>query len=180
MSKKPITPKQKAELIASFIGDNFIEAARYLREVQDETPELFATVVKYTGIGMRKAYYLAEIDRRFRKLGVDRNRLRRIGWTKVQIIGRHINKTNLEDLLSLAEKHTAYELNALMRGGAAAPRHPLRRALLHSGAVRDVRKGGSGQRGSQERPRSVGQGRGASQGACEIAVGFPVWSGAVA
>ena len=93
MNKKPITPKQKAELIASFIGDNFIEAARYLREVQDEAPELFATVVKHTGIGMRKAYYLAEIDRRFRKLGVDRNRLRKIGWTKVQIIGRHINKT---------------------------------------------------------------------------------------
>jgi len=121
MNKKPITPKQKAELIASFIGDNFIEAARYLREVQDEAPELFATVVKHTGIGMRKAYYLAEIDRRFRKLGVDRNRLRKIGWTKVQIIGRHINKTNLEELLSLAEKHTAYELNALMRGEQSHP-----------------------------------------------------------
>ena len=121
MNKKSITPKQKAELIASFIGDNFIEAARHLREVQDETPELFAMVVKHTGIGMRKAYYLAEIDRRFRKLGVDRNRLRKIGWTKVQIIGRHINKTNLEDLLSLAEKHTAYELNALMRGEQPHP-----------------------------------------------------------
>lgn len=116
MSKTPLSPKQKAELIASFIGDNFIEAARYLREVQDEKPELFATVVKYTGIGMRKAYYLAEIDRRFRKLGVDRTRLRKIGWTKVQMIGRHINMTNLEDLLSLAENHTAYELNALLRG----------------------------------------------------------------
>lgn len=121
MNKKSITPKQKAELIASFIGDNFIEAARHLREVQDETPELFAMVVKHTGIGMRKAYYLAEIDRRFRKLGVDRNRLRKIGWTKVQIIGRHINKTNLEELLSLAEKHTAYELNALMRGEEPHP-----------------------------------------------------------
>ena len=70
---------------------------------------------------MRKAYYLAEIDRRFRKLGVDRTRLRKIGWTKVQMIGRHVNNTNLDNLLLLAEKHAAYELNALLRGEQPHP-----------------------------------------------------------
>lgn len=128
MKKKSFTPEQRAEIIAAFIGANFIEAARYLRDAQEETPELFEEVVKLTGIGMRKAYYLAEIDRRFRKLGVDRNRLRAIGWTKLQIIGRHIDKINLEELLSLAETHTAYELNSLMRGEQP---HPETRCVVH-------------------------------------------------
>src|SRR5690606_10289370 len=113
--------KKKAEHIALFIGDNFLYAARQLREVQDETPELFQTVVEYTGIGLRKAYYLVQIDRQFSKLGIERNRLGRVGWTKLQLIGPYISKANCEELLSLAEKHTAYELSMIMRGEEPHP-----------------------------------------------------------
>lgn len=38
------------------IGDHFLEAARYLREIQDEHPDDFVSVARKLKIGRRKAY----------------------------------------------------------------------------------------------------------------------------
>src|SRR3546814_21177958 len=82
MIDQPLYAQAKAAIIAEFIGDNFLEAARHFRQIQDNAPELFATVVELTGIGMRKAYYLEQIDRQFSTLAIDRMRLHHVGWTK--------------------------------------------------------------------------------------------------
>ncbi|WP_439544167.1 hypothetical protein [Hyphomicrobium sp.] len=109
-------PAQLAfEVAALEIGDNFMKAARYFREIQDTMPDKFSYLAKLTGIGLRKAYYLAGIDRKFRNLGIERSRLENIGWTKVRLISDYVNKGNWEELLQLAETSTARELTLKLR-----------------------------------------------------------------
>lgn len=77
--KAPKVPQSFVDLI----GDHFLEAARYLREIQDDHPDDFTSVAKELKIGIRKAYDLIRIDRSFDSLGVPIDRMRRIGWTKL-------------------------------------------------------------------------------------------------
>jgi hypothetical protein len=113
MSDKSLN--EKVEWAAHWTEDGFLLLAKRLREVQDKTPELFASVAGLCGIGLRKAFYLARIDRQFRTLGVDGNRLYAIGWSKLRLIGDCINGVNREQLLKLAETCTARELELKMR-----------------------------------------------------------------
>jgi hypothetical protein len=56
------------------------------------------------------------VSRIFDPLPVPRSRLRKIGWTKLQLIGKHVTPHNLEDLLTLAESVNSKELERQMRG----------------------------------------------------------------
>jgi hypothetical protein len=112
MSKPSYT---KAEMTAGPLGDNFIRIARHFRIIQEHTPERFAEVAKLVGISRRRAYYYAKVARVFD--GVDENRLCFIGWTKLKVIADHINNSNKDQLLDLAEDCTVRELEILMRNG---------------------------------------------------------------
>lgn len=113
-----ITLKEKAEISAELIGDSFLEAARQLREAQDVDPGLFREIAKHLGIGRRKAFALAQFDRRFHDLGVERDRLHRIGWTKLVVAAPYITADTVDDILDLAETCTAYALKRHLRGDA--------------------------------------------------------------
>jgi hypothetical protein len=121
MSIKNLTPQEHAAVIADFAGNNFLEAARHFREVQDEAPELFGFVAQLSGISLRRAYALAAIHRTFYSLGIDHDYLRGLGWSKLQVIGPYITKANADHLLDLAEHHTVYELTRLMRSEKLHP-----------------------------------------------------------
>lgn len=112
---------KKAEWAANWIGDGFLLAARRLREVQDETPHLFPAVAKFLNIGLRRAYYLARIDRTFRELEVDDSRLAAIGWTKLKLLAEYIDGKNCEFLLDMAEKSTVRELSLIVRHEVPLP-----------------------------------------------------------
>lgn len=109
------------QAFVDMLGDHFLEAAHYLREIQDENPDEFASVAKKLKIGSRKAYNLAQIDRSFRDLGVATDRLRHIGWTKLALLSSHVDTDNVEELLALAERCTAHELKMRLRGSAFDP-----------------------------------------------------------
>lgn len=51
----------------------------------------------------------------FDPLPIPRSRLRKIGWTKLQLIGKHVETDNLEELLTLAESVKAKELERRLR-----------------------------------------------------------------
>ena len=102
--------------LSSDVEDNFLELGRSLRQLLDRDPDLFQQVVKKGDLGRRKAYYLVEVSRAFDKAPVPRSRLRKIGWTKLQLIGKHVTPANLEDLLTLAESVNSKELERQMRG----------------------------------------------------------------
>ncbi len=110
------TVKGIAEAIATNTETHFLELAKELRWLQEVQPHVFVKVAKMAGLSRRKAYALARISRQIEGLGIKEERLRAIGWTKLQIIGRYLTKENAEYLLGLSEQDTVYELEARLRG----------------------------------------------------------------
>lgn len=146
MEEKSTTASPKAEFIADLIGDNFLRIAKGLQELQDEKPDIFLEVAGLAGLSERKAYALSRLARQFGDL--PEGRLYKIGWTKLQIIGRYLTDENRERLLELAGQHTAHDLEVILRGEepvedakvvrfylALSDHTRLRAALLKHGAV---------------------------------------------
>lgn len=106
----------KATDLAKDFDDNFLDLAKALRQLLDRDSEKFRDLWMKTNIGRRKAYYLVEVSRMFDPMGLSKPRLKKIGWTKLQIIGKHVTKDNVGEMLELAEQHTSKELEGLMRG----------------------------------------------------------------
>jgi hypothetical protein len=107
----------RALALSSDVEDKFLELGRALRQLLDRDPALFQQVVKKRGLGRRKAYYLVEVSRKFEPLPISRARLKKIGWTKLQIIGQHVTKDNVEELVGLAEQLKTKQLERKLRGG---------------------------------------------------------------
>ena len=103
-------------MLVSQIDEEFIELGSLLHNLQETAPEDFQALLSQPQLGKRKGYYLIEIDRAFADSGVPGKRLKRLGWTKLQIIARHVAPDNCEELLKLAETHTAKNLEKIMRG----------------------------------------------------------------
>jgi len=115
--KKP----SNAEVMAKFIGDNFIEKGKYFRLAQDYDPEEFAQIAKLGGVSLRCAYHFAKIDRAFGDLAIDQGRLLGIGWTKLAVIADHVSTSNYEQLLELAETSTVRELARIVQSKLPVP-----------------------------------------------------------
>ena len=105
----------RALALSSDVEDKFLELGRSLRQLLDQDPPLFQQVVK-KHLGRRKAYYLVEVSRKFEPLPISRPRLKKVGWTKLQIIGRHVTKDNVEELVTLAEQLKTKQLERKMQG----------------------------------------------------------------
>jgi hypothetical protein len=146
----------KALAMSEDVEDNFIELGRHLRQLQDRDLNLFQQIMQNTNLGRRKAYYLVEVSRIFDPLPIPRSRLRKIGWTKLQLIGKHIDASNLDKMLELAENNNSKELERILRGdkplgGKAhcvlmyfSPKqyHELEEVLIQHGATRSTGSGG--------------------------------------
>jgi hypothetical protein len=106
----------RAFLLIARFNDKFLELASLLHELQGKQPDDFKTLISIPQLGRRKGYYLVEIHRAFGDYKNVTSRLNKIGWTKLQIIARHVTPDNREALLTLAESHSAKNLEAIMRG----------------------------------------------------------------
>lgn len=113
-------PHFKGQATAEHLGWGFMRIAKQFREVQDYAPDQFVQIAALMGVSLRTAYYFAKIDRAFSSLNVDEGRLLVIGWTKLKIIADHINSSNSEQLLDLAETSTVRELKILVDEGVPA------------------------------------------------------------
>jgi hypothetical protein len=116
MSLKTEEMYEKALVLSADVEDNFLELGRALRRLLDRDPALFQQIVKKGKLGRRKAYYLVEVSRIYDPLPVPRARLRKIGWTKLQLMGKHVSLDNVEELLELAEQTNAKELERQLHG----------------------------------------------------------------
>ena len=81
----------------------------------------------------------------FDKAPVPRSRLRKIGWTKLQLIGKHVTASNLDDLLELAEARAPRSSNA--RCGEEGLGSALCRHVLQPETVRRIQRGFAHERG---------------------------------
>ena len=105
-----------ALLLISRLDDSFLELGSLLRQLQETSPHDFKALISTPQLRRRKGYYLVDIDRAFGGNEQLRPRLNKIGWTKLAMIAKHVTQDNREDLLQLAEAHTARNLQAIMRG----------------------------------------------------------------
>ena len=85
----------------------------------------------------------------FGDLNVDEKRLSRIGWTKVQIIAKHIDQDNCEELLTIAENSSAHDVALLMRGGEASQRHASGHSLPEGPPIQNLLSGDLAHGGSK-------------------------------
>jgi len=108
MSKTPNSPYP--DFAAQLKRGSFLKAAKFFRSLQDHAPSEFGPVARLVGVGKRKAYYLAQVDRVFSTLGVEDLRLEALGWTKLKVLADHIDQSNCAQLLELAETSTARQL----------------------------------------------------------------------
>ncbi|WP_333884437.1 hypothetical protein [Sphingobium yanoikuyae] len=95
---------------------DFLAVGAALRRLQDVDAATYKDLLKAGKVGSRQAYYWVGIDRAFEGLGVSEERLRAIGWTKLKELSGHISKVNAKELLQLAEKHTAKDLERVLGG----------------------------------------------------------------
>lgn len=109
----------RAKTLSKDVEDNFLDLGRYLRQLQDRDPKLFSDLWQKTALGRRKAYYLVEVSKVYDPLPIPRSRLKKIGWTKLQLVARVINKDNWQELLETAEQYPTKQLEKLMKGEKA-------------------------------------------------------------
>lgn len=107
---------EKVTALSGAVDENFLELAKSLRELQDLDNDEFLRAVENSGLGKRKAYYLVAIDRTFSTIPVPKLRLKKIGWTKLNILTKTIDKSNYAAQLKAAEMYTAKELEAHLSG----------------------------------------------------------------
>jgi hypothetical protein len=99
----------------------FLELGALLDRLLEADRDLFHKAIEKIGLKIRKAYYLIAIAKAFRHSKFPRARLRAIKWTKMEIISRVINESNADELVEMAESHTAEELKKLIRGEEPHP-----------------------------------------------------------
>ncbi len=98
-----------------------IELAGVLYRLQQREPEQFKAFYETSRIKRRTAFYLAEVGKCLEPLGLPSSRLEAIGWSKIQVIAKHLTPRNAEKLLKLAEENTTQSLAARMRNDDPMP-----------------------------------------------------------
>lgn len=96
---------------------DFLARGRTLDAIHTLKPDAFALAAKAAGVGLRTAYGLVQVHRRFGSKPAWRARLERVGWTRLYIAARaDPEKWSTKQLLGLAETHTAHDLEVVLKG----------------------------------------------------------------
>lgn len=106
----------KAMSMSSVSDENYIDLARTLRNLLEVDPAAFQKFYEKSKVDRRKAYYLVAIDKAFRKLGIPKARLARLGWTKANHLAKHITPQNADELIKKAEELTTRQLARYLHG----------------------------------------------------------------
>ena len=93
-------------------GRDFMSLAHNLEWLRELSASDFTQELKKTGLSRRTAYYLLELIAVQEKLLLSDADLAAIGWTKLQIVGRHLTEDNQHELIHAALNMTAAELAA--------------------------------------------------------------------
>lgn len=106
----------KARTLSKDVDDNFLDLARTLKQLQERDLGLFTDLWRQTDLGRRKAYYLVEIARTYDHLPIPRSRLKKLGWTKLQLIAKSVTADNWQELLDTAEHYPTKQLEKIVKG----------------------------------------------------------------
>ena len=130
--------KKKITAIAKKAGTGSLELAAVLWEARNpppmpkRKPATYEELIEVTGLSRRALIYLVQVWDRFGDVGHDKEQLDRIGWTKLAVIAENCDLGEDEQAMLLAEKHTAKELPAVLKGAKARKKHVVVLRLTNS------------------------------------------------
>jgi hypothetical protein len=101
--------------------ERFLELGLCLGEIRKRFPGNLKKAFERAGLSRRKAYYLVNVSRQVERAKLPKVRLRKLGWTKLEVIAKYLSRTNGLKLVKLAEMNTARDLKLLMRGEKSQP-----------------------------------------------------------
>ena len=114
--------RKRVQALASKDDDSKIELAEALSDLRDlprppdgDRPTL-DELVDLTELSKRAVCYLLKVWLTFSDLGIPRDRLARIGWTKLAVIAESCEPGEEEQALAIADTCTVKELPALLKG----------------------------------------------------------------
>jgi hypothetical protein len=128
------TLKKRAQTLAVKGDDSMIELAEALAELRampkppDGDRPTLDELVNLTKLSRRTICYLLSVWKMVDDLGIPRDRLVHIGWTKMAVVAENCEPEEIEEALDLAETYTAKELPAALKG--AAPKRKARTVQL--------------------------------------------------
>src|SRR5262245_47694348 len=106
--------KNRVVDLASVSKPSFLDLAPALHMLHELDVRGLNRVTRRVNLGPCKAYYLLQIAEQYGLLARYRSRLQAIGWTKLTIIGEHIDRQNVPRLIKLAEENTVQRLRSLV------------------------------------------------------------------
>jgi hypothetical protein len=106
----------KALLFLTKFEDRFLELAALLRKLQEKSPADFKSLISIPQLGKRKAYYLVVIDRAFGGYPQLRERLLKVGWTRLALIAPYVTAGDVDDALQFAEANSAWAIRQALKG----------------------------------------------------------------
>jgi hypothetical protein len=124
---------KRAQALAGKGGDSMIELAEVIYDLRSlpkppgghrPTLDELASHIK---LSRRAVCYLLKVWQTFGVLGIPRERLVEVGWTKAAVVLEISGPEDVEEALALAETCTAKELPALLKG---SPRKAKARTVL--------------------------------------------------
>jgi hypothetical protein len=119
-TKRPSALFKKVLKLADTANENRIELALALRELEEAEPGRVAQLVRTRPKERRKFYYLLDVGKWLRPVGVPTSRYAAIGWTKLAILAEysrnHPGKVSARKGLIYAELCNAKQLPAVLAG----------------------------------------------------------------
>ena len=106
----------RAKDLSRDFDDKFLDLVKTLSQLKKQSPDMFHKLYQKTNLGRRKAYYLVEVYEAFRGLPVPRSKLKEVGWTKLQLLGKFVTKDNVLELLKTAKELSSKQLIAYLKG----------------------------------------------------------------
>lgn len=72
---------------------NFFELATKLAKLHESDPSTLRDIPQQTGMSRRRLYYLLEVGRLLSDQQISKPEAEAVGWTKLQIIARHLSRS---------------------------------------------------------------------------------------
>lgn len=100
--------KKRAAAVVQHPRAEFAELAEVLSDLRAVAPREFREVANEIGVSTRTAYYLAKVWDSVEG-HKERDRLLKLGWTKLSLVAPHLTRKNTKQIVSFAEMHTVQE-----------------------------------------------------------------------
>lgn len=98
---------------------NFFELATKLAKLHESDPSTLRDIPEQTGMSRRRLYYLLEVGRLLSDQQISKPDAEAVGWTKLQIIARHLSRS----------EGAESELRRFMKQAIGVPSRSLETAL---------------------------------------------------